>query len=104
MYFYNDCCCDMTRLGSIKQKILGLKNEVCTLISSFKEEVQQKFETRNNTVNTMEKNIKIVMSDQISESIIKLKDSVIEALKEDNLKMQKILKLWKSNSQKTNCI
>ena len=94
----------MTRLGSIKQKILGLKNEVCTLISSFKEEVQQKFETRNNTVNTMEKNIKIVMSDQISESIIKLKDSVIEALKEDNLKMQKILKLWKSNSQKTNCI
>ena len=94
----------MTRLGSIKQKILGLKNEVCTLISSFKEEVQQKFETRNNTVNTMEKIIKIIMSDQISESIIKLKDSVIEALKEDNLKMQKILKLWKSNSQKTNCI
>ena len=94
----------MTRLGSIKQKILGLKNEVCTLISSFKEEVQQKFETRNNTVNTMEKIVKIIMSDQISESIIKLKDSVIEALKEDNLKMQKILKLWKSNSQKTNCI
>ena len=94
----------MTRLGSIKQKILGLKNEVCTLISSFKEKVQQKFETRNNTVNTMEKIIKIIMSDQISESIIKLKDSVIEALKEDNLKMQKILKLWKSNSQKTNCI
>ena len=94
----------MTRLGSIKQKFLGLKNEVCTLISSFKEEVQQKFETRNNTVNTMEKIIKIIMSDQISESIIKLKDSVIEALKEDNLKMQKILKLWKSNSQKTNCI
>ena len=94
----------MTRLGSIKQKILGLKNEVCTLISSFKEKVQQKFETRNNTVNTIEKIIKIIMSDQISESIIKLKDSVIEALKEDNLKMQKILKLWKSNSQKTNCI
>ena len=74
-------------LGSIKQDILDLKNEVSTLMSNFKDEIQQKFETMTNRLNTKENNIKTIILDQVSESIVKVKDSVIEALKEDNLKM-----------------
>ena len=43
----------------------------------------------NNRLVTMENSIKSIISDQVSESIMKVKDSVIEALKEDNLKLQK---------------
>ena len=42
------------RFGSIKQEILDLKNAVITLISNFKDEIHQKFETMNNRINTME--------------------------------------------------
>ena len=78
---------ESTTLGSIKQDILDLKNEVSTLMSNFKDEIQQKFETMTNRLNTKENNIKTIILDQVSESIVKVKDSVIEALKEDNLKM-----------------
>ena len=74
-------------LGSIKQDILDLKNEVSTLMSNFKDEIQQKFETMTNRLNTKENSIKTIILDQVSEIIVKVKDSVTEALKEDNLKM-----------------
>ena len=89
---------ESTRLGSIKQEILYLKNEVNTLMSNFKGEIQQKFATVNKRINTMESSVKTIISDQVSERIMRVKDSVIEALKENNLKMQKRLKLWNSNS------
>ena len=89
---------ESTRLGSIKQEILHLKNEVNTLMSNFKGEIQQKFATVNKRLNTMESSVKTIISDQVSERIMRVKDSVIEALKENNLKMQKRLKLWNSNS------
>ena len=78
---------ESTRLGSIKQDILDLKNEVSTLMSNFKDKIQQKFETMTNRLNTKENSIKTIILDQVSEIIVKVKDSVIEALKEDNLKM-----------------
>ena len=78
---------ESTRLGSIKQDILDLKNEVSTLMSNFKDEIQQKFETMTNRLNTKENSIKTIILDQVSEIIVKVKDSVIEALKEDNLQM-----------------
>ena len=78
---------ESTTLGSIKQDILDLKNEVSTLISNFKDEIQQKFETMTNRLNTKENSIKTIILDQVSEIIVKVKDSVTEALKEDNLKM-----------------
>ena len=84
--------------------ILNIKNEVSTLISNFKDEIPQKFETINNRLNTVENSIKTIISDQVSESIMKVKDSVIETLKEDNIKMQNKVEFWKSNPQKTNCI
>ena len=78
---------ESTRLGSIKQDILDLKNEVSTLMSNFKDKIQQKFETMTNRLNTKENSIKTIILDQVSEIIVKVKDSVIEALKEDNLQM-----------------
>ena len=78
---------ESTTLGSIKQDILDLKNEVSTLMSNFKDEIQQKFETMTNRLNTKENSIKTIILDQVSEIIVKVKDSVTEALKEDNLKM-----------------
>ena len=83
---------ESTRFGSITQGILDLKNKVSTLISNFKDEIQQEFETMNYRLNTTENSIKTIISDQVNESIMKVKDS-------KNLK-----KFWKSNSQKTNCI
>ena len=73
-------------------------------MSNFKDEIQQKFETMTNRLNTKENSIKTIILDQVSEIIVKVKDSVIEALKEDNLKMQTRFKFWKYNSQKTDCI
>ena len=78
---------ESTTLGSIKQDILDLKNEVSTLMSNFKDEIQQKFETMTNRLNTKENSIKTIILDQVSEIIVKVKDSVTEALKEHNLKM-----------------
>ena len=78
-----------TRFGSIQQEIVDFKNEFSTLISSYKKEIHQKFETMNNRHNTMENSIKTVMLDQVSDSKMKVKDSVIEAIKEDNLRMQR---------------
>ena len=51
--------------------------------------MHQKFESMNNRLNTMENSIKSIISDQVNESIIQVKKLVIEALKEDNLKMQR---------------
>ena len=78
-----------TRMGSIKQEILDLKNEFTSIITRFKDEMHQKFESMNNILNTMENSIKSIISDQVNESIMQVKNSVIEALKEDNLKMQR---------------
>ena len=71
------------------QEFLDHKNEVGAFNSNMKDEIQQKFETINNRVNTMENSIKTISSFQVSESIMKVKDSVIDALQDDNLKMQK---------------
>ena len=71
------------------QEFLDHKNEVGAFNSNMKDEIQQKFETINNRVNTMENSIKTILSFQVSESIMKVKDSVIDALQDDNLKMQK---------------
>ena len=71
------------------QEFLEHKNEVGAFNSNMKDEIQQKFETINNRVNTMENSIKTILSFKVSESIMKVKDSVIDALQDDNLKMQK---------------
>ena len=71
------------------QEFLDHKNEVGAFNSNMKDEIQQKFETINNRVNTMENSIKTILSFKVSESIMKVKDSVIDAVQDDNLKMQK---------------
>ena len=71
------------------QEFLDHKNEVGAFNSNMKDEIQQKFETINNRVKTMENSIKTILSFKVSESIMKVKDSVIDALQDDNLKMQK---------------
>ena len=71
------------------QEFLDHKNEVGAFNSNMKDEIQQKFETINNRVNTMENSIKTILSFKVSGSIMKVKDSVIDALQDDNLKMQK---------------
>ena len=86
------------------QEFLDHKNEVGAFNSNMKDEIQQKFETINNRVNTMENSIKTILSFKVSESIMKVKDSVIDAVQDDNLKMQKEVEIWKRNFQKINCV
>ena len=66
---------ETTRFGSIKQEILDLKSEFNSIISNFKDEIHQKFETMNNRIVTMENSIKSIISDQVNKSITKVKDS-----------------------------
>ena len=80
---------ESTRLGSIKQEILDLKNEVSTLISNFEVEIQQKFKTMNNILNTMENGIKTIIFDQVSESVMKVKDSSLRLLTRITLRCKK---------------
>ena len=91
------------RLGSIKQEILDLKNGVSILISNFKDENQQKFETMNNRLNIMDNCITTIIAEKSVR--VKLNTQSSRLLRRITLlRCKKRLKFWKNNFQKTDCI
>ena len=91
------------RLGSIKQEILDLKNGVSILISNFKDEIQQKFETMNNRLNIMDNCITTIIAEKSVR--VKLNTQSSRLLRRITLlRCKKRLKFWKNNFQKTDCI
>ena len=75
------------RLGGIKQDIQDLKSDFNSL-SSLKNEIQSKFENLNTRLNQIESNWKSNITEQVNESIMSVKDSIITALKDENKMLQ----------------
>ena len=89
-----------TRLGGIKQEIHEFKTEFNSLLADLKNEIQTKFGNINSKLNEIENNIKSNITEQVNESIISIKESIINALKEENkLLKSKVLNLEHKLSQ-----
>ena len=79
----------------MKQDILELKNEFTSSIESLKSNIDEKFNIVNIRTD-IKKNVVVI----VAEGLIKVKDSIMEALKAENLKLQqKVEKLENAISE-----
>ena len=83
----------------IKREIHEFKSEFHSLLADLKNEIQTKY-GNNRKLNEIENNIKSNITEQVNESIISIKESIINALKEENkLFKSKVLNLEHKMSQ-----
>ena len=54
------------------------------MLSSLKNEIQSKFDNINTRLNQIESNLESNITEQVNESILSVKDSIIAALRDDN--------------------
>ena len=88
------------RLGGIKQEIQEFEAECNSLLVDLKNEIQIKFGNINNNLNEIENHIKSNITEQVNESTIGIKESIIDTLKQENkLLKSKVLKLEHKFSQ-----
>ena len=73
-----------TRLGGIKQEFQEFKNSFQVMISDLRLDMERKFENTNNRLEELNDHLKTNIVDQMNESIMSIKDKIIDALKEDN--------------------
>ena len=75
----------ITRLGGMKQDILDFKNEFTSSIESLKSSIDEKFNLVNEQFDNIRTDIKRNVAVIVADSLF---DSIIEALKTENLKLQ----------------
>ena len=63
------------------------------MLSSLKNEIQSKFENKNTRLNQIERNLESNITEQVKESILSVKDSIITALRDDNKMLQAKVKI-----------
>ena len=73
-----------TRLGGIKQEFQEFKNSFQVMICDLRLDMERKFENTNKRLQELNDHLKTNIVDQMNESILSLKDTIIDALKEDN--------------------
>ena len=83
-----------TRSGGMKQDILDFENEFASSLESLKSSIDEKinfvYEHFDSITNNIEKNMVVIVAD----SLIEVKDAIIEALRAENMKhQQKVEKL-----------
>ena len=83
-----------TRSGGMKQDILDFENEFASSLESLKSSIDEKinfvYEHFDSITNNIEKNMVVIVAD----SLIEVKDAIIEALRTENMKhQQKVEKL-----------
>ena len=74
------------------------------MLSSLKNEIQSIFENKNTRLNQIESNLESNITEQVKESILSVKDSIITALRDDNKMLQakvKILEKKLAESEKS---
>ena len=59
----------------------------------MKNEIQSKFENKNTRLNQIERNLESNITEQVKESILSVKDSIITALRDDNKMLQDKVKI-----------
>ena len=78
----------------MKQEISDIKNDFTKSLDSLKREISNKFNDINDKLVTIKSSFKENLDDLVAESLSKIKDSIIEVLREENsLLHQKIEKL-----------
>ena len=77
-----------TRLSGMKQDLVDFKNDFNSSLSCLKYSIDQKFSSINSRLDQIEGNIQKNITDVVDGSIISIKDSIIDALKEENMKLK----------------
>ena len=82
-----------TRLGRIKQEFQEFKNGFQVMISDLRLDMERKFENTNNRLEELNDHLKTNIVDQMNESVMSIKDTIIDALKEDNAQLRNKVEL-----------
>ena len=81
-----------TRLGGVKQELQDLKKDVNSSLADFKASIDTKFDVISNRLNAIEENfqrhVNDIITKELNESVMSIKDSIIDALKEENFRLQ----------------
>ena len=78
-----------TRLGGTKQEIQDLKSGFEYLINQIKVNIDVKFSEINVQLEDIKETFASTVNDTVTESILNVKDSIIETFREENIKLQK---------------
>ena len=78
----------ITRLGGVKQEIQDLKSGLESSINEVKVIIDGKFSEINSQLKDIKVSLASTINDIVTKSILKVKDPIIEALKEENIKLQ----------------
>ena len=78
------------RLGGVKQEIQDLKSGFESSINQVKVSIDGKFSEINLQLKVIKESFASTVNDIVMESILKVKDSIIEALKKENIKFKKM--------------
>ena len=81
------------RLGGIKLEIQELKNSFQVMISDLRLDMERKFENTNKRLEELNDHLKTNIVDQMNESVMSIKDTIIDALKEDNAQLRNKVEL-----------
>ena len=80
------------RLGGVKQELQDLKKDVNSPLADFKASVDAKFDVISNRLNAIEENferhVNDIITKELNETGMSIKDSIIDALKEENSRLQ----------------
>ena len=82
-----------TRLSGVKQEELSVfKSEFSASFEKLKESITVKFSDINARLDEIEKKTEKSVTKEVNESIMSIKNTIINALKEENLKLQNKIK------------
>ena len=73
-----------TKHGGFKQDLQQFKSEFNSQLTDLKKEFSSRFENVNERLNQLEENFKNNLEEQINQSILSIKGTIINSLKRDN--------------------
>ena len=81
-----------TRLEGMKQELQDLKKYINLSLADFKASIDKKFDVISNILNATEenfqRNVNDIITKELDESVMSIKDSIINALKEETFRVQ----------------
>ena len=72
----------------MKQGLIDFKNDFNSSLSCLKNSIDQKFNNINSHLDQIEGNIQKTIADVVNKNIMSIKDSIIDELKEENMKLK----------------
>ena len=75
-------------LSDMKQDLVDFKNNFNSSLSCLKNSIDQKLNNINSRLDQIEVNMQKNITDVVNESIMSVKDSIIDALKAESMKLK----------------